>query len=270
MFLTFLKGLLMGAADVVPGVSGGTIAFITGIYDRLIGGLGKISTAGKLALQGKPKDAWQLVDVKFFVPLALGIAIAFLVGSAFIPHLMEAYPGEVFGFFIGLVLASTWVVYSHIEQHTWRGLLAGLAGAALGFGVAVSPVVATTPTLPWIALLGFVAISAMLLPGISGSYILLVLGQYEYMLEQVHARNLLVVGTFGVGALLGLLFFSKLLAYLLKHWHSVTFSALLGIMVGALWGPAKIVAADFSWVALVLAVLGAGIVTVIERQARRA
>lgn len=270
MIFTFLKGLLMGAADIVPGVSGGTIAFITGIYDRLIGGLGKISTAGRLALQGKLQDAWKLVDVRFFAPLALGIGIAFLIGSAFIPHLMETHPSEVFGFFTGLILASAWVVYSHIKEHTWRGLLAGVAGAALGFGVAVSPVIPTAPSLPWIGLLGFVAISAMLLPGISGSYILLILGQYEYMLEQIHERNVLVVGTFAVGAVLGLLIFSKLLAYVLKHWHSVTFSALLGIMVGALYGPGKIVAEDASWLALTLAVAGAVIVLVIERQARRA
>jgi putative membrane protein len=160
-------------------------------------------------------------------------------------------------------------VYSNIKEHTWRGLVAGVAGAALGFGVAVSPVIPTAPSLPWIALLGFVAISAMLLPGISGSYILLILGQYEYMLEQIHERNLLVVGTFAVGAVLGLLIFAKLLAYVLKHWHAVTFSALLGIMVGALYGPAKVVAEDPSWLALTLAFAGAGIVLLIEWQARR-
>ncbi len=266
----FLKGLCMGAADIVPGVSGGTIAFITGIYDQLIRALKKLGDSikefGKL-LTGKSKwkKVWKPIEFKFFIPLALGILLAFGIGSLFIPKLIEHYPAQVFAFFIGLILASAWIVYKHIKKHSLVGIVAIIIGVLFGYWLSTIPPLGGvgTPNPLWITLLGGIAICAMLLPGISGSYLMLIFGRYEFMLEQIRDLNFLYIGAFGVGAIIGLLLFSRLLAWLLKKYHNITFSALTGIMLGALAKPGTEVLNNWGMPAVTVAVFLIGMVLVL-------
>jgi len=261
---TFLKGLLMGAADIIPGVSGGTIAFITGIYDRLINGLKNAGTHLR-------KFQLQKIDWQFFIPLVLGIGISFIAGSGIIPELMDTYPGEVYSFFVGLILASAWFVYRQIKAHDATSIIAGVLAFIFGALIALVPKAPSVQLNPlWFLGLGMIAICAMLLPGISGSYILLILGQYEYMLQSIHERNLIVVGLFAIGAIAGLLIFSRVLAWLLKKYHGATFTGLVGLMLGALAGPVKIAVWQTTHTAIagVLFIVGIIIVFIIENIAK--
>lgn len=269
-FWIFLKGMMMGAADVVPGVSGGTIAFITGIYDRLVKGLSDISSAGKELLSGNLNRGIRMVDFRFFMPLLGGIVIAFALGSVAIPALIARYPAPVFSFFIGLIIASIHIVYKKIESHSWKTILLGAAGLAAGFAVAALPLVQFQANLWLIFLLGIAAICAMLLPGISGSYVLLMFGQYDYMLHALRDLQFPVIIVFSLGALIGLLGFARFLQLLLKRYHSATFATLAGIMIGALYRPAGIVYAHATepWTMLVFLILGGMLVFVVEYVAR--
>ncbi len=235
--LLFLKGLLMGIADIIPGVSGGTIAFITNIYDRFIQSLSDLSTAGKHFLRGRWEEGWRTIDFSLLIPLTTGITIAFVLGSLIIPWLMNVYPTYVLSFFVGLVLVSAYLVYEHIREHTLPVIVAGVIGLLLGVLVALAPQFSTPGTPLFIFVLGFLSISAMLLPGISGSYILLMFGQYKYILASLFTLNWPVLISFKIGAVIGLLTFSRLLSWLLKRYHSMTFSALTGVMIGALYRP---------------------------------
>ncbi|MDD9953487.1 MAG: DUF368 domain-containing protein [Candidatus Woesearchaeota archaeon] len=231
--MLFLKGLLMGTADIVPGVSGGTIAFITGIYERLINGLKDIIDALRTFKLKK-------IDWAFFVPLGVGVLVALGIGSHVIPGLITAYPSPVYSFFVGLILASAIVVYRHIKTHTLHGFIFGFIGLLLGVGITLLPEQVTTPSLWFIFLLGMIAICAMLLPGISGSYVLVMFGQYEFILTAVKEMNLLYVVTFILGIGVGVLSFARVVSYLLKKHHDYTFFTLTGLMLGALLGPVQI------------------------------
>jgi putative membrane protein len=268
--------MLMGAADVVPGVSGGTIAFITGIYDRLIGGIKDAGRALRALASGRVRDAWKLIDWRFFLPLFLGIAVAFLIGSRFIPAMIEQYPAAVFSFFVGLVIASAWFLYRQIPRHDATGIGLIVLGTLVGLGIALTPATRSTgvPPVWWIFLLGAIAICAMVLPGISGSYILLILGQYEFMLSALHELNIPYIVAFMGGATIGLLSFARLVSYLLKKYHAYTFSCLLGLMIGSLYRPASdavlaITGPSVALVAVVLFVVGAVLVLGVEYWAKR-
>lgn len=266
--ILFLKGLLMGAADIVPGVSGGTMALITGIYDRFITGLSDLGAAARDVLRGKIKEAMRTVDWSLFVPLGLGIVTAFALGSVLIPPLIQSYPGAVFSFFVGLILASAWYVFRQIRRHRLQEAAWGLVGLAAGIAIAASPFFETEPAAWLVGLLGMLAVSAMLLPGISGSYILLMFGQYEYILESLrHLRP--VVLLFVAGMVAGLLGFSRILRHLLRKHHSQTFAALTGIMVGALYRPGSIALENATWIAAGTFVLGILAVIAVEALAHR-
>lgn len=247
--LIFLKGLLMGIADVVPGVSGGTIAFITGIYDNFVHGLSKIGTFAKDLIKIFTKNGWSKVlksfkknvDYPFFIPLLLGTTVAFIIGSKFIPPLISQYPAYVFSFFVGLILASAYVVYKDIEEHKLSGWLIGLVGLLIGFAIAILPTAGNgeTPSILFVTLIGAISIIAMVMPGISGSYIVLMFGQYTFLLSIVHdlANLWHYFVAFTVGGIIGILLFSKLLSFLLKKYHAWTMFALTGIMLGAVYRP---------------------------------
>jgi len=286
-FMIFFKGLLMGASDVVPGVSGGTIAFITGIYERLIRGVKELNitfawffllyifTRDKIHLK-RSRDDFSRIDIVFFIPLGLGIIIAFGIGSRIIPFLLDNHPVFLFAFFSGLILGSIKIVLGRARRFTVQGIAAGLIGFFMGLTIVGFDSFASNHSLPMIFLTGFIAISAMLLPGISGSFMVLILGQYEYMLHALRDFQLMIVSVFMVGAVLGLVTFARLMAFLLKKYHSITILFLSGLMFGALRKPIEeIIYVDptlgFIWTPLaivltaVLAILGVGLVLFIER-----
>lgn len=280
--LLFLKGMGMGAADVVPGVSGGTIAFITGVYDELLTSIKSIDgTSLKMLFTGKFRAFWQTIHGNFLVALIGGIAVSVLSLARLITWLLSHHPIFVWAFFFGLVLASVWFVAKDIKQWNVRTVLAFVFGLAAALFI-TSATPAETPTALWfIFLCGAIAICAMILPGISGSFILLLLGKYAFIMEAVKDLDFVILGVFLVGAVIGITSFSRLLSYALRKWRAVTLSLLTGFMAGSLnkvW-PWKVqdaaglehnIAPDsFVWQAVLLALAGFFLVWSLERISRR-
>ena len=234
-----LKGLCMGSADVIPGVSGGTIALITGIYEDLIGALKSLdATMVKKALNLDLKGALAGVHIRFLLSLFFGIGIAIISLARLMNFLLNHYPVFTWSLFFGLIAASILVVSRQVSAwspRTGLGLLAGAVVAA--FIVNLIPI--TTPEALWfIFLCGIVAICAMILPGISGAFILLILGKYEFITATLKnpfmPQNLIIILVFCLGCLIGLLSFSRLLNYLLRHFRHLTMAFLTGLMVGSM------------------------------------
>lgn len=233
--LLFLKGTAMGAADIVPGVSGGTIAFISGIYETLINSINSIDkTAITHLLKFRFREFWKYVNGNFLVVLLAGIGFSIITLMQVVLFMMANYPELLWAFFFGLIVASAVVVGKAITKWHLEVFIAAIIGAGIAYWITVASQ-AETPTELWfIFLSGALAICAMILPGISGSFILLLLGKYEYILGQVKAFNISVIATFGIGCIAGLLSFSRLLKYLLTNFHNVFVALLTGFMVGSL------------------------------------
>ena len=226
-----LKGIGMGAADVIPGVSGGTIAFLTGIYEELLGSIKSINTqAFKLLFTGKLGQFWKHINGNFLISLILGIGISFFSLAKLMQYLMANEPIPLWSFFFGLIIASAILILKDIDLTKIKHLLALALGIAAGAAICLISPTETPNDLWFIFLCGAIAICAMILPGISGSFILLLLGKYEYMLK---ALTVLIL-TFVVGAAIGIVSFSHFLTWLLKKYHVTTISALAGIMIGSL------------------------------------
>ena len=242
--LTFLKGAAMGIAEVIPGVSGGTIAFVTGIYERLLAVIKAVlgPTVLRALREGGLAAAWRAADGTFLATLLAGMATGIVVGVFGITHLLQHYPPLVWAFFFGLIVASVFYVAGHVQR--W-GPLAGvwlLLGAATAFGVTVA-----TPAqgieAPWFVFVsGTIAISALMLPGISGSFMLLLMGMYAYVLGAVKgvlkdfdSASAVTVATFAAGCLVGLATFSRVLTWLFKRHHDATMALMTGFMVGSLY-----------------------------------
>ena len=231
----FVTGFTMGAADVVPGVSGGTMAFIMGIYSELIE---KTANLGSSALACLPRLQVRQFIAKvpwnFFIVLFGGILAAVVSFASAISYLLDAHPAYVFAFFGGLILASAIAVcgISKFTPGAWVSMI--LCAAITAWVVALNPTEASNHSLPYLFFSGMIAISAMVLPGISGSFILLLLGQYEYILDAVHDRNLLVVATVAAGCGIGILLAVHVVNFLLKRFEAVTIAGLVGIMLGSL------------------------------------
>ncbi len=233
--LIAFKGMGMGAADVVPGVSGGTIAFITGIYEELINSIKSINgNAVKLLFQFKFKEFWQAINGNFLLALIFGIFLSFLSLAKLIKYFLAEQPILIWSFFFGLIVASAIVIARKITEWKLRTIIAMLIGIGIAYMVTVvTP--AETPTSYWFLFLsGALAICAMILPGISGAFILLLLGKYEYILNAISSFKLDVVAVVGAGAVIGLLSFSNLLSWLLKKYHNMTIGLLSGFMIGSL------------------------------------
>ncbi len=247
----FLKGLLMGGADIIPGVSGGTMALITGIYERLINGIKGLTDFIKPLFKGKIKQSFnslKKIDFALFIPLGIGIIIAFGIGSLIIPHLLDNYTAYIYAFFFGLILASVKLVYKRIEKSNFLDKSFGLLGFVIAFLIVGLTALTTTPSYWWIFICGAIAITAMLLPGVSGSFMLLMLGQYKFMLEALRGLKFSYIASFLVGAIISLVISSRVLAYLLKKHHSKTMWFLVGLMIGALRLPfEKIVYSGMEW-----------------------
>ncbi len=230
-----LKGIGMGAADVVPGVSGGTIAFIVGIYDELIDSIKSINMHSlKLLFTGKIAAFWKAINANFLLSLLFGIAISILSLAKLITYLLVNEPVLVWAFFFGLVLASTWFVSKDIKEWSWKTILGFIAGAVVAYYITIATPAETSTNLLFIFLCGAIAICAMILPGISGSFILVLLGKYFYIMEAVNKLDFIVLGVFAFGALLGITSFSRVLSYALKHFRNITLSVLTGFMLGSL------------------------------------
>lgn len=272
-----VKGMCMGAADVVPGVSGGTIAFITGIYDELINSIKSINAASlKMFFTGKWGEFWKMINGKFLLFLLAGIGISVFSLAKIITWLLVVYPVLVWSFFFGLVLASTWFVGKDVKERNWKTGLGFLLGAALAFYITVATPAETPSHFLFIFLCGAIAICAMILPGISGSFILVLLGKYFFIMEAVKTLDLKVIAIFGIGACVGITSFSRLLSYALSHMRNITLAVLSGFMLGSLnkvwpWketleGVEQNVAPNaFVWQAVCLALLGFVMVYGIEK-----
>lgn len=231
----YLSGVMMGAADVVPGVSGGTIAFILGVYDRLIAALSGVNKQSfGLLFKGDVKGLWRHFDGSFLLPLGAGIATSIVGFAGLITHLLATYPEYLWSFFFGLILASAYFLIKQIDQFSIKHFLVLVVGIAIGASLSLVVPVQVNTSYGMVFISGVIAICAMILPGISGSFLLLMMGMYGFILGAVKSFDFAVIGVFASGALIGLLSFSKVLQYLLEHAKSLTLSALTGIMLGAL------------------------------------
>jgi putative membrane protein len=230
-----LKGIAMGAADVVPGVSGGTIAFISGIYEELINSLKSINLSlfKELKTGGIPA-LWKAVNANFLIALLLGIGISILSLAKGITYLLANYPIQIWSFFFGLILASTLIVAQKIGRWNFGVFLSFIVGAIIAFYITIAVPGETPEALWFIFLSGAIAICAMILPGISGSFILLLLGKYTYILESLTAMNVKVIITFAAGCFTGLISFSHILSWMFKKYHDLTVAVLSGFMIGSL------------------------------------
>jgi len=234
-FVLLLKGMAMGAADVVPGVSGGTIAFISGIYEELLETINSVNLGALKTLKKEGvKAAWKSINGNFIVTLFLGIGISIASLAKLISYLLEAHPILIWSFFFGLVLAS--IVYVGKQVKSWNiGTVVSLIiGTGLAFWVTVLPPMTNSNELWFIFVSGMIAICAMILPGISGSFILLLMGSYQTVLGAVKDKDLLIIGVFMAGAVIGLLSFSKVLKWMFAKYHDLTIAVLTGFLIGSL------------------------------------
>ena len=277
-----LKGIGMGAADVIPGVSGGTIAFLTGIYETLINSIRSIdTTAIKLFFTFKWKEFWKHINGNFLLALIIGIGISVVSIAKIMTYLMVHHPIPLWSFFFGLIIASAVYILRDIKKWTLGNIFA--LGVGIGAGAAICLLTpGETPTDLWfIFLSGAIAICAMILPGISGSFILLLLGKYEYILSAVNDLNILVLVVFICGAVIGIVCFSHFLSWLLKHFYTIAICVLAGFMIGSLvkiwpWQDLQASGVSFpTWPgehipqALIFAAIGISIVFIIEYFAKK-
>lgn len=233
----------MGAADVIPGVSGGTIAFIMGIYDEFVGSIASIDAAAvKMLFKGRFRDFWKHINGNFLLSLLVGIGISVVAIAGLMQMLLRDFPIQTWAFFFGLIVASSIFILKGISG--WRVREGGLLALGITLGAVVCTLSPTnTPDSLWFILLsGALAICAMVLPGISGSFILLILGKYQYIMERIteltsgvnFGQNLLILATFLTGAAIGILGFSKFLRWLLARWNKETLLVLAGFIIGSL------------------------------------
>ena len=254
-FLIAVKGACMGAADVIPGVSGGTIAFIMGIYDEFVGSIARIdSEAVRLLLKGKFREFWKHINGSFLLSLVAGIGASVICLAGLMQMLLRDFPIQTWAFFFGLIVASSIFILRGISGWRLREGLFLILGVILGVTVCTLSPTQTPEALWFVFLSGAIAICAMILPGISGSFILLILGKYQFIMSNITAcvSNIgalwgasgadpalfwsaaLVIAVFLIGAVCGIIGFSKFLHWLLARWHKETLIVLAGFIIGSL------------------------------------
>ncbi|UII75256.1 DUF368 domain-containing protein [Flagellimonas sp. HMM57] len=295
VFVT-LKGMAMGAADVVPGVSGGTIAFISGIYEELISSINNINLSLFKTLQKEGVKAfWDKANGNFLLALFLGIFISVVSLAKFLSWLLENKPILLWSFFFGLVFASIFFVGKEIAKWNFGTISIFLIGAALAFVITELPPNENVNSLPYLFLSGALAVCAMILPGISGAFILVLLGSYKTILDAVHEKDIKIVITVGLGAIFGLLSFARILKWMFNHYKNITLALLTGFILGSLnkiwpwkkvletrtFGDKTIVIDDMNvwpWafegdnqliLALILAITGFSLIFILERFASK-
>ena len=234
----FFKGLFMGTADIIPGVSGGTIALITGIYERLVHAISSIdlrfiSRFIKRDFDGGKKSI-RNIDFQLFIPLLIGIGLAIILMSRVMDYFLQNFEAPTYAFFFGLILASAVLLYRKVEGFSVIIMLFSITGFLAGFFFTGLATLQIGHSLSIIFVSGMIAICAMILPGISGAFILLLLNQYEYMLSVLKDFQFLEIFIFIIGALIGILAFSRVLDRVLRKYKSYTLAFLIGLMLGAL------------------------------------
>jgi len=281
----------MGAADVVPGVSGGTIAFITGIYEELVNSIKSINMeAIRIFFTGRWKSFWKHINGNFLLAVFAGVFISVLSLARVLEYLLENHPILIWSFFFGLILASSYIVSRKIRKWDYPRVVALVGGIGIAFYITSVTPTTTTDASWFIFLAGALASCAMILPGISGSFILLLLGKYVFALQAVNDRIILDLLLLGSGAVLGIILFANLLSWLLKKYHDITIAILVGFMIGSLnkiwpWKetlqtivvedqvkplveknilPALGNTDDNIWMALLMAGVGIGLILIIE------
>lgn len=233
------KGFCMGGADIIPGVSGGTIAFITGIYTQLVDAIRSFDVSfAKNLFKLNLGEALAGVHFRFVLCLLLGILTAFVSMARVMHYMLNTHPVEIWSLFFGLIAASIYVVGREIKPFNFINFMLIALGAVGSYTLVGMIPVSTPETLPFIFLCGSIAICAMILPGISGAFLLLMMGKYEYLTGALKnpflADNLVIIGVFAAGAGMGIIIFSRILHYLLHRWQAATISLLTGFMIGAL------------------------------------
>ncbi len=234
-FFLFLKGMGMGAFDIVPGVSGGTIAFITGIYEELISSIKSVDlVALKMLLDRNFLAFWKKINGKFLLILVSGILVSLLSLAKLISGLMESHPIQLWSFFFGLIIISALVVCRDVKK--WRGnvVLGLILGCVVAFFITTIAPAETPNNIFTVFLSGAVAICAMILPGISGSFILIILGKYAFIVNALTSFDLGTIIIFSLGCVLGLLSFSRFISWLFKKYHDLAIAVLAGFMIGSL------------------------------------
>lgn len=231
-----IKGFFMGAANVVPGVSGGTVALISGIYNELIDSLNALMSVGtwKSLFKDGWKKWWETIHGEFLLSLGVGVILSIFTLAKVMGYALDYHPIQTWAFFFGLIVASAAVMLSDIKGWKWSDAAVTVAGMVLGLAVCtLSP--SQTPDDMWfIAICGAIAICTMILPGISGSFILVILGKYDYIMGAIDSLNIPVLAVFGIGCMLGIMAFSKALHWLLERWERQTMLVLVGFVIGSL------------------------------------
>lgn len=230
-----LRGMAMGAADVIPGVSGGTIAFITGIYEELITSISNVNLEALRVLRKEGiKSFWNHVNGNFFVALLSGIAISILSLARVVTFLLDEYPVLLWAFFFGLVIASSQLVLKTVKEWNIKTIAVLLLGIGIAAYVSLTQVTASGGDLFYIFISGAIAICAMILPGISGAFILVLMGSYTIVIEGLKNMDRVLIIVFMAGCLVGILSFSRLLKYLFAKHKSIVLALLSGFLIGSL------------------------------------
>lgn len=233
--LLVLKGMGMGAADVVPGVSGGTIAFISGIYKELLGSISSVNfTNAKVLFSEGPKVFWKNINGNFLVALFIGIGASVASLAKIITFLLSTYPELIWGFFFGLIVASIIFIGKTIRSYNLPTIISLIIGTATAYWITILEPSDVSEQYWFIFLSGAIAICAMILPGISGSFILLLMGMYNLILSAIKNIEFVTLAVFAGGCITGLLGFSKVLSWMLKEYYNLTVSLLTGFMIGSL------------------------------------
>ena len=249
--VTALKGFGMGAANVVPGVSGGTIALLTGIFSKIVNCLNAFMEVDtwKLILKGEWKEFWKKIDCRFLTALAIGVILSIFTLARLMEYVLGNYPIQTWGFFFGMIAASGVVMLMGIKNWKFIDILWAAVGLALGIVLCTLSPTTTPDDLWFIFLIGAIAICTMILPGVSGSFILLIFGKYEFIMNAVNEMNVPVLVTFAIGCGVGIMAFSKCLHWLLARFERQTMLVLLGFVLGSLvkvwpWHDASVIGAD--------------------------
>ena len=230
-----LKGIAMGASDIVPGVSGGTIAFITGIYEELVNSIKSLTPKSVIrTLKEGFSKLWKFINGNFLLAIFVGILVSIFSLSNVIKYFLENEPILVWSFFFGLILASAVYIARKITTWHWDKVLSLIIGVVIAYFITTITPAETTTAYWFIFLSGALAICAMILPGISGSFILLLLGKYQFILGAVSNLKFDILATLMFGALIGIVSFANLLSWFLRKFHDITITLLAGFMIGAL------------------------------------
>lgn len=231
-----VKGFFMGAANVVPGVSGGTIALLTGIYSRIINAIDALMRISnwKLLLKGDLKAFWKAVEGRFLLALGIGVVASVFTLAKLMEYVLANHPVQTWAFFFGLILASVYYMLRDIKNLKWLDAVQVFAGLVLGLVVCTLTPTKTPDTMWFVFICGAIAVCTMILPGISGSFILVILGKYDYIMRAIGSLDFPTLIVFALGCVVGILAFAKFLHWLLARYERSTMLVLIGFVLGSL------------------------------------